>query len=379
MSYHDPPLLLSGNEVVPKIQTGAAGQAWFSLDKNCALHYHLMLNGMSRGRKNLVTAELQGFADYGEVPEPYEEHTHILRSFEGEMVSGSARNLEEKFLVNMVRGKVYLQISSEEVPQGELRSQVSVDSGACSRRFPHLQLHNPMAGSCHDGSQKYYTGENWIPEDDKCSSCTCEEGEIICSEVKCQPLNCTEAPVLLPHICCPVCPAVEEKVVVYYEKKKRPSLKGCYVKRDRKVYPTGAVWHPYVQPFGYMRCHACTCMQKNEDITCMKVKCPELRCRNPIKLRMADCCMRCPDQADEQLDDDKKNIKGRKGCSFRGSRFNDGQTWQPYFPLFGHSRCITCSCRDGITRCRRAPCPEGQCPNSIDSAMKSCCIPCPGT
>ena len=45
-----------------------------------------MLNGMSRGRKNLVTAELQGFADYGEVPEPYEEHTHILRSFEGEMV-----------------------------------------------------------------------------------------------------------------------------------------------------------------------------------------------------------------------------------------------------------------------------------------------------
>ena len=89
-------------------------------------------------------------------------------------MSGSARNLEEKFLVNMVRGKVYLQISSEEVPQGELRSQVSVDSGACSRRFPHLQLHNPMAGSCHDGSQKYYTGDNWIPEDDKCSSCTCE-------------------------------------------------------------------------------------------------------------------------------------------------------------------------------------------------------------
>lgn len=54
--------------------------------------------------------------------------------------------------------------------------------------------------------------------------------------------------------------AVEEKVVTYYEKKNRPSLKGCYVKRDRKVYPAGAVWHPYVQPFGYMRCHACTCM-----------------------------------------------------------------------------------------------------------------------
>ena len=54
--------------------------------------------------------------------------------------------------------------------------------------------------------------------------------------------------------------ALEEKVVIYYEKKRRPSVKGCYVKRDRKVYPANAVWHPFVQPFGYMRCHACTCM-----------------------------------------------------------------------------------------------------------------------
>lgn len=82
----DPPIMLSGNEVVPRIQTGAAGQAWFSLDKNCALHYHLMFSGMDRGRRNLMTAELQGFADYGEVPQPYNEHVHFLRSFEGETV-----------------------------------------------------------------------------------------------------------------------------------------------------------------------------------------------------------------------------------------------------------------------------------------------------
>lgn len=45
-----------------------------------------MLSGMDRGRKNLVTAELQGFADYGEVPEPFDEHVHLLREFEGETV-----------------------------------------------------------------------------------------------------------------------------------------------------------------------------------------------------------------------------------------------------------------------------------------------------
>ena len=84
--FLDPPVLLTGHEVVPRIQTGAAGQAWFLLDKNCALHYHLMLSGMDRGRRNLVTAELQGFAGFGEVPEPYDEHVHLLREFEGQMV-----------------------------------------------------------------------------------------------------------------------------------------------------------------------------------------------------------------------------------------------------------------------------------------------------
>ena len=82
----DPPTLLSGNEVVPRIQTGAAGQAWFSLDKSCALHYHLILSGMDRGRKNMRTAELLGFADYGEVPQSYDERVHVLRSFEGDTV-----------------------------------------------------------------------------------------------------------------------------------------------------------------------------------------------------------------------------------------------------------------------------------------------------
>ncbi|KAL9971414.1 hypothetical protein ACROYT_G023934 [Oculina patagonica] len=376
LSYHDPPVLLSGNEVVPRIQTGAAGQAWFSLDKNCALHYHLMFSGMDRGRKNLMTAELQGFADYGEVPQPYDEHVHFLRSFEGETVSGSARNLDSAFLSNLVRGLVYLQVSSEEVPQGELRSQVLVNSDICRKRFPDLQQGGPMHGSCYHDDKEYFNGQTWVSEDDKCSSCTCQDSEIVCAPLQCQRLNCSEAPILLPHLCCPVCPAVEEKVVIYYEKKNRPSMKGCYVKRDRKVYPAGAVWHPFVQPFGYMRCHACTCLAKSEDISCTKVKCPDLHCKYPIKLRLTDCCMRCPDEEDGQSDDDKAV---KKGCNFRGSEYKDGQTWKPYFPLFGPSRCITCKCENGKTTCKHATCPKGQCRNSIGGAMKSCCVPCSGS
>lgn len=39
---------------------------------------------------------------------------------------------------------------------------------------------------------------------------------------------------------------IEEKVVIYYEKKNRLFIKGCYVKRDRKVYFVGVVWYFFV-------------------------------------------------------------------------------------------------------------------------------------
>lgn len=84
----DIPAVLSGNEVVPRIQTGAAGQAWFSLDKHCDLHYHLVLAGINRGRTTKVKASLTGYADYGEIPQPYDENVYSLRTFFGEMVSG---------------------------------------------------------------------------------------------------------------------------------------------------------------------------------------------------------------------------------------------------------------------------------------------------
>lgn len=36
--------------------------------------------------------------------------------------------------------------------------------------------------------------------------CFIQDEEIVCSVVKCQRLNCSEAPIMVPHSCCPVCP-----------------------------------------------------------------------------------------------------------------------------------------------------------------------------
>ena len=82
----DVPTVLSGNEVVPRTETGAAGQAWFSLDKHCDLHYHLVLAGMNRGRKTKISADLGGFADIGENPHPHDRKVYNLKTFSGEMV-----------------------------------------------------------------------------------------------------------------------------------------------------------------------------------------------------------------------------------------------------------------------------------------------------
>lgn len=71
----------------------------------------------------------------------------------------------------MFKGLVYLQVSSEEVPQGELRSQVLVNSAHCIHGSPPLPINGDF---CNAGNKRYYEGESWIDEDDKCISCTCK-------------------------------------------------------------------------------------------------------------------------------------------------------------------------------------------------------------
>ena len=66
-----------------------------------------------------------------------------------------------------------MQVSSEEAPQGELRSQVLVDGDVCSRRLPHPH-HIAEPGTCYDGNKKYYNGTSWISEDDICTTCQCQ-------------------------------------------------------------------------------------------------------------------------------------------------------------------------------------------------------------
>ena len=101
-------------------------------------------------------------------------YTVVLKPVSGcSQVSGIARNLDPEFLRNLIQGLVYVQVSSEEAPQGELRSQVLVNGDVCSRRLPQPH-HIAEPGTCYDGSKKYYNGTSWISEDDICTTCQCQ-------------------------------------------------------------------------------------------------------------------------------------------------------------------------------------------------------------
>ena len=101
-------------------------------------------------------------------------NTVVLNPVSGcSQVSGIARNLGPEFLRNLIQGLVYVQVSSDDAPQGELRSQVLVNGDVCSRRLPHPH-HIAEPGTCYDGSKKYYNGTSWISEDDICTTCQCQ-------------------------------------------------------------------------------------------------------------------------------------------------------------------------------------------------------------
>lgn len=88
--------------------------------------------------------------------------------------SGVVRDLSPEFLLNLLRGLVYVQVSSDDTPQGELRSQVLIDRNTCSKRIRDPQQ-SPRSGYCSVDGKVYLNHETWDSKDDpKCTKCSCK-------------------------------------------------------------------------------------------------------------------------------------------------------------------------------------------------------------
>ncbi|XP_029952600.1 kielin/chordin-like protein [Salarias fasciatus] len=202
----------------------------------------------------------------------------------------------------------------------------------CSRiRCPANECQHPTRNrdsccatcdSCTYNNRIYSNGQTFTSPDQPCQSCTCLHGTVSCERRPCTPLSCAGA-YTAPGECCPKCPECSYDTNVYRDGEKFQN-------------PTNA-------------CEECNC--NSGTIDCHRSQCPKPQCNAP---RPGTCC---PNNCN--------------GCSYAGREYNNGEEFpHPTDP------CRACSCLNGNVQCLMRRCPPLSCPNPV-SVPGECCPQCP--
>ncbi|XP_013888896.1 kielin/chordin-like protein isoform X2 [Austrofundulus limnaeus] len=243
---------------------------------------------------------------------------------------------------------------------------------------PHLCC--PVCKACVLEGVEYEEGSSWHPEG-PCSSCTCVNGEISCTHVRCPPSDC-QHPSKTTGSCCEVCDS-------------------CTY--NHRIYSNGQRFTTPDQP-----CHVCTCLHGT--VGCERQTCPRLNCSNSYT-PPGECCPKCQDCSFENhifvdgeafpnpvsVCEECRCVSGRidchrpqcprpncnaplpgtccknncNGCGYAGKEYPNGQDFQhPSDP------CRTCSCRNGNVQCSSRRCPPPSCSNP-NMLPGDCCPQCP--
>ncbi|XP_032888072.1 chordin [Amblyraja radiata] len=389
--YYELPIPLAGQFVVPPVKTGSAGHVWLSLDEHCHLHYEIVVAGLNKAEDITINAHLHGFAEIGEMDDNSGEHKRLLKGFYGSEAQGILKDIATELLQHLNRGTAFIQVSTKLNPKGEIRGPVLIQNQCESKGFvipkepeyeddlfheikPDPEQLKKDPNSCFFEGQQRAHGSQWTPDyDQKCSTCSCQKRTVICDPILCLPLNCTEI-VHVEDKCCPVCRDIIE--AKNENKKGSDQVEGCYFDGDRKWHPAGTTWHPFVPPFGYVKCAVCTCKGATGEVHCEKVQCPALPCSQPVRRNASNCCKECPVPEIPPFDHtDLMQADGPRPCKFGRHVYMNNNKWHPEVPPFGEMKCITCWCDEGSTKCQREKCPVLTCENIVKPHHK-CCPEC---
>ncbi|XP_037534367.1 chordin [Nematolebias whitei] len=118
------PTLLAGHFVSPPVRTGASGHAWVSIDKQCHLHYEIIVAGLSKAADATVNAHLHGLAEIGELDNSSTTHKRLLTGFYGSQAQGVLKDLSLELLQHLDQGMAFIQVSTKMNPQGEMRGRL---------------------------------------------------------------------------------------------------------------------------------------------------------------------------------------------------------------------------------------------------------------
>ncbi|MBN3298518.1 CHRD protein, partial [Amia calva] len=389
---HEVPVPLAGQMVSPPVQTSAGGHAWVWVDERCHLHYEIVAAGLSKTDDVTINAHLHGFAEIGELEDSSPTHKRLLMGFYGSQAQGVLRDLSMELLQHLDRGTAFIQVSTKINPKGEIRGRVHVPNSCDSapgldlgeeefddgpyqaaRRDPETLRKDP--NTCFFEGQYRAHGLSWTPEYNNCFTCICQKRTVICDPIICPVLTCTRT-IQPEDQCCPVCDERTEPQAVKSLDKSEEHPEGCYFEGDQKMHAPGTTWHPFVPPFGYIKCAICTCKGATGEVHCEKVTCPALTCSKPIRRNLADCCKECPEEEKDPLEHtDMMQADGTSHCKFGKNYYQNSDNWHPHVPLFGEMKCITCWCDHGVTKCQRKQCPILTCSNIIRRESK-CCPEC---
>ncbi|XP_074654758.1 chordin-like [Tubulanus polymorphus] len=403
----DFPVLLSGVGVNPSRKVGAAGHAWLVLSAGCTLHYQMVIKGLSTESgesTKLMTsyAELGQYIDRGtgpvvakpksrKVTSSSQNKVQMLKGFIGEYVKGSAEGLEKSLFEAMNEGEAFLQIATKTHPQGEIIGQVKLEN-QCALFDSSIVMGEEGKDNqddvdkykCMYSGKMYDDGARWTPDPDApCRACSCIRGTTACHEMQCPTVAC-DNPVTIEGECCPKCDAgSSNESATVVGSSVNTTANRCFFNGDQRYHAYGTKWHPYIPPFGFVRCAVCSCKgDGTEETDCHRIECPALTCPEAEAYRrnQTDCCRVCPDStAVSRVVNKDSSVLGdspdAKACLFGKSRIPDGTHWNPKVGDFGTIRCVTCRCKAGEIKCQKKKCPKLPCPRRLWSFSKDQCCP----
>uniref|UniRef100_A0A7N6BIH4 Chordin n=1 Tax=Anabas testudineus TaxID=64144 RepID=A0A7N6BIH4_ANATE len=349
----------SGSFVSPPVRTGASGHAWVSVDKHCHLHYEIVVAGLSKTDDLTVNAHLHGLAEIGELDDSSTTHKRLLTGFYGSQAQGVLKDISVELLQHLHQGTAFIQVSTKLNPRGEIRGRVHVPNdcefGARAEveeaEFDDFFVKDPEElkkdpHTCFFENQHHAHGSRWTPNYDKCFSCSCQKRTVICDPVICPVLTCSRT-VQPQDNCCPVC---DGEIV------RDCTVNCCYFEGDQKIHAPGTTWHPFVPPFGYIKCAVCTCKGSTGEVHCEKVTCPKLTCSHPVRRNPADCCKECPEEERTPAGlehSDMMQADGPRHCKFGKNYYQNSDNWHPWVPLVGEIKCINCWCDVSIVGAKK--------------------------
>ncbi|GBM21432.1 Kielin/chordin-like protein [Araneus ventricosus] len=257
------------------------------------------------------------------------------------------------------------QVACEKFPCVQCLHPISHDSNCC-----------PVCDGCLYAGINITNQQRFVSPGNPCEECICKNGTVTCHTLACSLPACAN-PVMLPGVCCPVCPGCTVSGIQFEENKEfthpddvceKCVCKDGHVACNRQICERNCT-HPTPDPccpicndclfetvkysngerFNPDSCRSCEC--KDGNVVCASEVCLELNCQLRVRLP-GQCCEVC------------------RGCVYEGTEYENDAMW-----ISPHNPCLSCKCTGGTVSCKNIICPiECVEPRPVPGR---CCPVCP--